>query len=75
MDDDNQIKSTTPEKQDTADTQPIENGQTSHNQNTENHSIIDVIGNGQLIKKVTKLFFVSRMSHIITKYLRHVNDL
>lgn len=56
MDDDNQVKSTAPEKQDTADTQPIENGQTSPKQNTETDSIIDVIGNGQLIKKVTTLF-------------------
>lgn len=56
MDDDNQIKSTAPEQQDSGDTQPTENGQTSLNQNTETDPIIDVIGNGQLIKKV--IFFL-----------------
>lgn len=58
MDDDNQIKSTAPEQLDTADTQPTENGQTSLNQNTETDSIIDVIGNGQLIKKVRQKYFI-----------------
>lgn len=56
MDDDNQIKLIAPEPQDSVHTQPTENGQISLNQNAESDSIIDVIGNGQLIKKVTNAF-------------------
>lgn len=67
MDDDNQIKSTAPEQQETAaDTQPTENGQTSLNQNTETDSIIDVIGNGQLTKKVTKIFHLFSLCAFIS---------
>lgn len=56
MDNDNQIRSTAPEQQDTAETHLTQNGQASINQNTQTDPIIDVIGNGQLTKKVYKIF-------------------